>query len=273
MLQFDKRREASCTLLYHGNVQFTINGHVPPGIECDWIEASRFSYGFMGGSPRGLTSTGELMIVNGEAYAKSTDLTDCRYFDVIHGPRFVSQGVCGIAPDAQPSWGVSWKAPRSKSLPIGQLYREIYDRVRAPYALAALVSFGKLHGTALSLPPVYKESMFENKSRYFAFPPTVDEGGMGIVFGLVTDFNDQKHAALNHQLEVAIYQNPFDQKRDLTAHCHTVTVRSDLEAVADLKPEMVDDVLHLLSDTTITRVTAEVFPLQGVQPLSTRRYE
>jgi hypothetical protein len=267
VLQFDKRHDLRHRLLYHGSVQNVLNGHVAPGSEIQWIEASALTCGFMAGSPRGMTSAGELVVLGGQAYAKSTDTADFRYWQVVHGSRFVSPAVAGVEAGADASWLVSGRTPRHQPKKLSDLYKEVYTHVARPFVFSALVRVDRLHGNALSLPPIYEEPIFEYKSRYWAFPPTVEEGGAAILVGLVADLTDPKQTALNRKLDVVLYANPFDRGARIAAHCHALTLRGELSSKGDLRADMVDDVLHLLSDTTLNSLQLDVYPLEDVQPL------
>jgi hypothetical protein len=264
MRELEQQHAETCELAYIGSLGDIVLGQVRPGVERRWIDASDIAYGFMAGSPRGISSTGELLVANGIAYAKSTDITDDHYYDVITGKQFVTQGCFCIPHHARAGWQLKWEG---KVTVWESFCKQLYQELHTPFAMAGLVTFEAMQGVAISTAPTFDEDMSLAKERYLCFPPVVEEGGMGLVVGLVADFTDQSQVKVNRELQPILCGDPLNPPSDFAVHFHLLTLTEEVNSVDEVSPVIVDNVLHLMGDSTLTAIDTQLFPIGSLKPL------
>jgi len=226
--------------------------------------ATEYLYGFELGSPQETSSLGESILINGICYATSTDTTSADYNLTIHGSDFVTGGMFLFPRGAEPSHTATFTASNSL-LSLSDFYWEIYETTKQPTAFVALLDCACFHGTAIGKPPIDGKPIFEHKDEYFPHREIQATNVSALVMGVFTDIEDPRLYKVNGQLESVLYQNPFDSDPLLSSHAHALTLKRPAHGFAEIKPDLVDRVLHLLiSGTAIRSLTAQIFTIGEV---------
>lgn len=253
-------------LRYVGDVRDVLAGRVPPGSD-RWIDAAPFRFGFEVGSPIGVSSLGEFLTVNGIAYAKSTDERSPDYYRVVRGRRFVSTGGAFIARDERPSFLATYRGARGAASTVGALYEALYEQVGQPFCMAGPASFQTFEAIAISRAPVLGEALMDNRARYYARGAVKEPDVEAFLVGCVARFDGVRDPSLRDGLQRILYRNPFDTSSGSTSHAHVVILSRRVTASSEVVPEVVRDVQHLLSQSTLSRFDAEVFTIDRVLPV------
>lgn len=237
-----------------GSVVDTIKGVVDPKLREKWFTAKDYLYGFEAASPKGLSSIGESVLVNGTCYATSSD-------QVIYGEKFVTGGIFLLPKGAKPSCHLTMDNP----IDLEGLIDAIYDKVKRPVAFVGLLQSETLNTIAIAKPPIDGLNIFENKQYYFPNPPKLLHKVPCFVIGVITSYSDPKWKDLNKQLEVVLYKNPFDKESTLTSHTHCLVLKPGVTQIKEIIPSTVEKCLHLFIDkTTIKSGRLDLFALDQV---------
>jgi hypothetical protein len=250
-----------------GSVTDVIAARLPEALSGRKFKAPDYKYGFELASPRDTASLGEALIVNGLCYATSTDLSSPDYGRTISGPEFATGGMFLIPQDAKPSHRVSFNAGDTP-LPLIDFYRELFGRFRQPMAFVGAAEFSDLHGTAIGKPPIDGRAIFEHREYYFPWPEPRARNVPAFIIGAFTDYREASLEAINAQLEVVLYRNPFDAASVLTHHAHVLTLKSAVGRIDEITPGMADQTLHLFVDGTLIRsINADIFTIGSIDSL------
>lgn len=249
---------------YIGSVADVLVATLPEELLGKRFSAAEYFGGFELASPRGKESLGEALIINGICYATSTDRASSDYQQTIFGPEFVTGGMFLIPQGVKPSHKVTFQA-YDDLLSLGDLYAELYNSIRQPLAVVGLMECGLLHGTAIGKPPIHGRAIFDHPAEYFPHPETEAHDAVAFVIGVLTDYGNPELSAINKQLEVVLYKNPFDSGSALATHAHVVTLKHKVSNPLDIRPEMVESTLHLFTDRTVLRsFTADIYSICGL---------
>lgn len=250
-----------------GDVQDVIAGRVPAEARDRWIAADRVLLGFEAGSPEGIGGIGEFLVVDGNAYAKSTDMLSLRYYEVVSGPQFVTTGAVLLPPGSKPAATVS--VDGSTTTTMAALYDDLYRAAGSRACMVAgFVEWDALETLSVSQAPVYGENIFENKPRYYRFGPERREGVTTYLVGCAADFDSETDPARRRALERVLYRNPFDTAKGLTTHAHVLVLdESKGNGSGTVDPPEVADVCHLLSQSVVRRAELEVYPIARLEEL------
>ncbi len=250
-----------------GSVMNVIAGHLPPNLKDKRFQVTPYQYGFLLGSPKGVESLGETVVVNKTCYTTSTDTSAPDYYTTIHGPEFVTSGMFLIPAHAKPSHIVKLSKDLGP-MRASDMYNELYQSINHPLAFAGLVEISKLHGTAIARAPIASLNIFDHDKEYYSYPPVVSKNVHAFIMGALTDYDQDRYKALNSQLETILYrtQHPGDAKtQHICNHAHVITLKRAVKSIADITPQVVDRVLHLLFDKTIfSKAHLEVFAIKNL---------
>lgn len=242
-----------------GSVTDVIAARLPEALSGRRFKAPDYEYGFELASPEGTSSLGEALIVNGLCYATSTDPGSPDYGRTISGPEFATGGMFLVPHNAKPSHRVSFKAVDTP-LPLIDFYKELYGRFRQPMAFVGVAELSDLHGTAIGKPPIDGRAIFEHREYYFPWPEPRARNVSAFIIGAFTDYREASLDAINAQLEVVLYRNPFDAASVLTHHAHVLTLKKAVDRIEEIAPGLADQTLHLFVDgTDIRSIKADIF--------------
>lgn len=254
-------------LLYLGDVQDVIGGIVNEDGR-SWRDASVARIGFGAGSPESLESLGEFLSFNGVAYTKSTDPQSGDYFQVIHGPAFVSTCSVFIPHDAAPAFRVTYKAKGpDDSMSLGQLYEFLYEAGGGnAYCFSGTAHFSTLDALAISRAPIEGENIFEHRDKYYTEGASRESDVHTIIMGCATNFSNESDPERRELLARILYDNPYDEGGALSVHSHALLLHHPVGSLDDVGPDHVRDVNHLLSQSKIQGFDLEVFVMGDLTP-------
>lgn len=240
---------ASSIVRYHGSVSYVIAGSIPPKLletQCDCRDTK---HGIGEGSPLGISSMGEGLVLNGLGYARSCDKTSIG--QTLSGPYLTSGCLVGLGPlSASPKFRAYSKFDTTVSLTT--LCTHIIDlsQSHAIY-VAGIITFnrGNLAGSALCKAPIYGENILDNKSSYFA-PLNLENAEMAYVTGVVAGDVDKFHSELRRILY-------HGASSSLSTHKSSVTVMEDIVEKSIIKQGGIEMHLHglVLNKTLCTNPT------------------
>lgn len=239
-----------------GSVQDVIEAKIAPELLETRIQADAFLYGFELASPKGASSLGEAVIVDGLCYATSTDETSADYGKVISGPSLIPGGVFLLPHGSKPAYQVSHEG---ETMNFDDLYEEILGETQGPFCFVGKIYFETLHAIFIGKPPIDGKNIFEHKEAYYQTPELHLEGVYGFVMAVVS----KGESLAEKKLDTVLYRNPFDSPSNLVYHAHILVLSKKGEKV---QPENVTHCLHLLNaGTTFSWCEVEVYPINTVE--------
>lgn len=251
---------------YVGDVRDVIAGIVNDDGRV-WRDADGFRIGFGAGSPESLESLGEFLAVNGVAYTKSTDSASPHYFEVIHGPRFLSTCAVFIPSDAEPAATVRM-ADEGRPITLGQLYEVLLEAAGTEaYCFEGFIEFDRFDALAVSRAPIHGDQLFENRDLYYTEGATSDRDVYALVMGCAADFQAIDDADRRELLGHVLYDNPYDETGTLSVHSHAVLLDEKVSDLESVTPSIVTEVNHLLSQSVIRSFEVRVYSVGQVEPL------
>ena len=247
------------TLAYIGSVDNVIKGIVPDALKNRRFLASKVRCGFELGSPQGIFNMGECVVMNGLLYSSRTDTTRAERDPLMWGPEFVTSGIFLVPQACEENLKISYCSLES-SLTMRNVYQQIYARTQAPFAIAGCAELALLRSRSITYSPIEKENIFLNEEKYY----TEDEhrdANMSIAFvGVVSDFGSATENAINTKLQTVLYYNPYNkQGSSLISHTHASTLSNPIVDMADIQPHHVKDVIHIMDDSLVRYIKADVF--------------
>ncbi|MFZ2960905.1 MAG: hypothetical protein WA705_28840 [Candidatus Ozemobacteraceae bacterium] len=249
---------------YIGSVVDVMAAKLPDSLSNRKFLAAEFSSGFELASPRDKYSLGEALIVNGLCYATSSDKSSPDYNHTISGREFVTGGMFVIPQGVEPSQKCSFKAD-GPPLSLMNFYSELYAAIRQPVIFVGIMECATFHGTAIGKPPINGEAIFDHKSEYFPNPEVRNTNVNALVMGVLTNFDDPELSEINKQLEVVLYKNPLDSDSTLSNHAHVLTLKQSVSKVEDIRPDLVERVLHLFADGTgIRSIQVDIYTIRDL---------
>ncbi len=228
--------QSKCQLPICGSVENVLAGIMPEDDKNHWIDASLYAYGFMMGSPHGVDSVGEMILIDGTCYVQST-----KHHKLIFGKQFLSSAALLIPKDLDPPASCHYEG---HDLPLSSFYQWLYDQLGGPFALAGTLTCADFEGAAIEVPPVHGLPLLEHKETYYPNPPLRDSNITAQVVGIV--------ATHEEAWPEVFYANPFENPHDISSHTHALT----------------DAVRHLFPRTTITKADLKIYPVGALQPIN-----
>lgn len=252
------------SLAYIGSVDNVIKGIVPDELKTRRFLASKVRCGFELGSPQGIFNMGECVVMNGLLYSSRTDATRSERDPLMWGPEFVTSGIFLVPLGCEANYRVSYCSLEC-SLPLRSIYREIHARTGGAFAIAGCAELSLLRSRSITYSPIEKENIFLNEEKYY----TEDEhhdANMSIAFvGVVSDFESAAEKRINTKLRTVLYYNPHNkQDSSLISHTHAATLSNPIVDMAEIQPHHVRDVIHLMDDSFVRYIKADVFVIDDI---------
>ncbi len=244
-----------------GSVIDVLAGRIDSQLCKQRFQTADYSFGFEAASPKDFSSIGESVLVNGTCYATSTEESSSDYEKVIWGSEFVTGGMFLLPKEAQPTHRLISRAP----ITFEKLCHAIYHGVQRPVAFVGICESETLSTMAIAKPPIDRLPIFENRDYYFPKPHQTLHGAYAFVMGVITSFSNDQWKVLNKQLEVALYNNPYDREFLLSSHTHCLVLKSEVTRIDQITPELVERCLHVFTDnTTIKMARLDLYTLDAV---------
>ena len=269
-LEILKSSSRKNTLAYVGSVDNVIAGIVPDDLKNKRFLASKVICGFEIGSPQGVFNLGECIVMNGLLYSSRTDTTRSERDPLMWGPEFVTSGIFLVPQQSEENYDVSY-CSLEESLSLRSIYRHIYEKVKAPFAIAGCAELAHLRSRSITYSPIEKENIFLNKDKYYTEAEHNDDN-MSISFvGVVSDFENTEEKDITEKLRTVLYYNPYnDQESSLISHTHAATLKNPVINLSDIEPHHVDDVIHLMDDSLVRYIKAKVYVIDDLEEYEER---
>eukprot|EP01105_Mastigella_eilhardi_P027144 TRINITY_DN8219_c0_g1_i1.p1 TRINITY_DN8219_c0_g1~~TRINITY_DN8219_c0_g1_i1.p1 ORF type:complete len:197 (-),score=45.49 TRINITY_DN8219_c0_g1_i1:81-671(-) len=134
-----------------------------------------------------------------------------------------------------------------------------------PFFFTGVLRLGTCVLTSLREAPITGQGPFNNPSKYCALPRHQHNTRFAVV-GCVADMRHIEDPVLQR----VVYKNPLEHG-DVFVHVHCVELREDapVNKAAEVRPEHVASVAHLVSDATLAEVTSfEVFIMDDIEGIN-----
>jgi hypothetical protein len=152
---------------------------------------------------------------------------------------------------------------------INQFYAQLYTKIGHPFAFAGFFTFQALHYTAIIKSPIHEENIFTHSTSYYPKETQLLENVTAFVVGAVANFHADLKKDLLKNLEVVLYNNPYDKQGELTTHAHGLIFKKPIQAVKDIHPEVVLNTVHVLADQSIIqKIKGEIFIIGQINDVS-----
>ncbi len=257
---------APCQLSSIGSVEDVIAARVPKALENRQFDAKECQCGFELGSPLGIDSLGEAVIVNGRCYATNTKLHSRDYYQTISGRYYYTTGMLLIPKKAMPSHRAYYNG---EAMPIQKLYQTIYSTLQQPFAISGFVHAENLNATAIALPPIDGRPIFDNKMDFYSMPNQQLSDTPLFIVSVSADFSHIANETLSQQLSAVLYHSPLDVQSSLVTHTHGVTLKGDVSSTKQISPELVEKTLHIYTEETrFNRCDLAIYTIDAINAMT-----
>jgi hypothetical protein len=247
-----------------GSVVDVIAGTIPNELANCQFKASNFKYGFELASPDDILSMGESVIVNNTCFATSTNPKSANYLQTISGNQFVSSGLFIIPNSAKPTHLINQNL--NVPLSLYDYYHKLFQSIKQPFAFAGFFKFSQLQTTTIAISPISNKNIFENKELYFPHPPQTEKDTYTFLVGAVANYKDESNSTLLNQLEVVLYNNPFDKTQNLTTHAHGITLNKIITNICEITPDIVNKTSHIITEKSfLNAIDVEIFAIESLK--------
>lgn len=246
------------TIVTAGSVVDVLEGR-PPGQR--WIDVSTTAAGFEAGSPKGLSSIGEMVSFNGIAFTRST-AEGAEHGTLLTGDQLLSNGAAFLPADARPTWRAEIGSP----LALQEVYAAIYAELGQPFFVVGVLDFEGARVTAITRAPVYGEKIFDHREQYYANGNRDIETVQLAIVGCAARLEEVDDATRDG-LGAVLYDNPFAEKSAMMAHTHALELTQRIEHQVEITAELGADVHHLFDDSLVSSGTLDVYVIGGFEPV------
>ena len=259
---FKKISEQFNTFTCFDDIQHVIDG-IKPQHEI-WIKTTDYSFGLGNGAFDNIHGIGESIIINGVAYAKSTNHDSPNYYQVVSGARCLTSWMFVLQKNPTPQFNMTHTHTGQHPLRLVDVYQIIHDRLKKPFVVTGVIHFSNLQGTAIAKAPIENENIFEHKDIYY--PSTMDLAQVtGALVGVVADIPSITDPMLLEALKKVVYYNPLDATTgSLTTHEHVLLLKQPVTSMEAVVPDNASDVEHLFSQSTLLGFNLNVYILENI---------
>lgn len=247
-----------------GSVANVIGGVVPEELKNRRFSAASVRYGFELGSPQGILNMGECILFNEILYSSRTDATRSERDPLMWGPEFVTSGIFLVPLDCEPNFEASY-CSLDNNPTLGTIYREIYEKVGGPFAIAGCAELALLNSRSITYSPIDHENIFEHEDKYYTEDAHHDPNRNIALVGVVSDFNNAREKQINDRLRTVLYYNPFNrQSGSFISHTHAAVLSQPVVELDAVRPHHVRDVIHLMDDSIVRYCKARIFAIEDI---------
>lgn len=247
------------------DIQNVIDGRRPKNEDALWKNAQAYSYGLGNGAIERVDALGELVLINGVAYMKSTDSTSAQYYKLASGKKFMTSWIFLLPLGPVANFNVTSGQDIQESLTLEVIYQRIYDKLKKPFAVTGIVNFSTMKGAAIAKSPIENQNIFDHKDIYY--PNSVEfENVCAAVVGVVANVNAIADATLANAIKKVVYYNPLEAGAgSLTTHEHVLILKNNVSCIEDVSIDDATDVEHLFTESTITHFNFNVYEINRIQ--------
>lgn len=266
MLQIEKLNDDSEVLAYIGHVDNVINGIIPESLNNRRFLASDYRYGFELGSPQSVYNLGESIFMNGMLYTSRTDVSRTERNALMWGPEFTTTGIFIIPKSAKENLHLKYFS-FSKAKTLADIYAEIFNEVKGPFAIVGCVELAQIHAKAITRPPINHENVFKHAREYFQEEEYIDENINIAMTGVVSDYRDKTLDVLNKKLSSVLYHNPFAQEQALLSHTHALLLNRAIIEIDEVHPRHAVEVFHLMDESVVRYANLQIFRIGDLKEI------
>lgn len=266
MLQIEKLNDNCEVLAYIGHVDNVINGIIPEELKNRRFLAGDYRYGFELGSPQSVYNLGESIFLNGMLYTSRTDVSRTERNALMWGPEFTTTGIFIIPKTAQENLHLKYFS-FTETKTLADIYTEIFNQVKAPFAVVGCIELAKIHAKAITRPPINHENVFEHAREYFQEEDYIDDNVSIAVTGVVSDYGDDSLSAINDKLTSVLYYNPFAQQQSLLSHTHALLLNRPIIDVDEVHPRHAVEVFHLMDESLVRYANLQIYRIGDLEQI------
>lgn len=235
-----------------------------------WTHQTTGGFGFGAAAVGPLEGIGEGIFVNGIAFVRQTNSESENYFQTIYGKEFRTPFSLFVSNVSLPDGYVQFVSrSNSENISMNNFYERLYqDAGRQPFCFYGLTEFVQLEAIAISKAPIYMEPIFGN-TNYYTEPNFQLTNEYGLTFGCAANFSNIQDSELMATLMKVFYVNPLDigSMGELQVHSHVLSLSKCLQSPADIDASTARDVYHMLSNATISYISAQVYTLTSIDKI------
>lgn len=267
MLQIEKLNDDAEVLAYIGHVDNVINGVIPDALNNKRFLASDYRYGFELGSPQSVYNLGESIFMNGMLYTSRTDISRTERNALMWGPEFTTTGIFIIPKSANENLHLKYFS-FAEAKTLADIYTEIFDEVKGPFAVVGCIELAQIHAKAITRPPISHENVFDHAREYFQEEDYIDENINIAMTGVVSDYQDEKLAAINDKLSSVLYHNPFAHDRALLSHSHALLLNRAIVEIDEVHPRHAVEVFHLMDESVVRYANLQIYRIADLEEIT-----
>lgn len=262
---YKKISDASTQFICIDDIQNVIDGRPPKSADKLWKNAQDYSFGLGNGALDNINGLGELVLINGEAYTKSTDNTSAQYYKLASSKKFMTSWIFLLPANPVANFNVTYEQTTLDGLTLDGIYQRIYDKLKKPFAVTGIVNFSTMKGAAIAKSPIENQNIFEHKDVYY--PDSVEVKNVcAALVGVVANIEAIIDPTLADAIKKVVYYNPLEAAANLlTTHEHVLILKNNVARIEDVSIIDAADVEHLFTQSTITHFNLNVFEINHIQ--------
>jgi hypothetical protein len=261
-----------------GDVRDVLNGDLTASSYFNQSTSNVFA-AFGAGAFGSVTRTGEMLVLDGKAYVKSSDRATNYAMEVSN--KVMTPFSVGVATGVTPTAIYVLDSNGEKKYTVDLIYQTISQKHGRLFAVFGIGQFTKIDLSAIKMAPLYGDSLLDpaNKDKYFhSLTPIIAR--VGIFFGVVNNPSKEPPVGYDTNLEDRIfYVNPNDRgSQALQSHTHIlITVNQTIDygatysagTILSLARSLpIVDVYHLLTQSLMKKAIVAVYDLSSAVSLS-----
>jgi len=253
-----------------GNVNDVLEGIIHSSVNSTfWTNEGTGRFGFGAAAIGTLEGLGDVVYANGIAAVRPTDNRTEDYFQTITGREFRSPFSVFIPEGSSPNGNAQFFTQSdSRHITMTDFYERLYDAVgEHPFCYYGLTEFAQLEGIAVSKAPIYGDALLgEAAASYYTEPNFQLSNEYGLTIGCAANFSNILDSALTLMMSKFLYSNPKDADNigELVVHSHALSLRRCLTSPDEIDLTSVNGVYHVLSNTTMTFISANVYIIDHI---------
>jgi hypothetical protein len=239
------------------DIRDVIAGKKPENPSKLWLKASDVAFGLGNGSMNTIQGLGEAVLINGVSYTKSTDQAAENYYQLAHGDRFMTTWAFLMSKEAQPNFKLK-NTQLKKSLTILDIYHLIYQKLKNPFFITAVLQCEMLKSSAIAKAPIEGQNIFTHANIYYPKTNILKNQSVGLV-GIVANI-EKLTPNFAKKMHRVVYDNSLENKLDsLTTHEHGVLLNQAVADINDIQIGEVKDIQHLFTDTLVSGFNLNIY--------------
>lgn len=262
---YKKISDADTQFICVDDIQHVIDGLRPENVDKLWQNAQEYSYGLGNGAIDNINALGELVLINGVAYTKSTDKTSAQYYQLASSKQFITSWIFLLPSNPVANFNVTYEQTTLNGLTLDDIYQRIYDKLKKPFAVTGIVNFSTMKGAAIAKSPIENQNIFEHKDIYY--PDSVEVKNVcAALVGVVANVEAILDPTLADAIQKVVYYNPLEVGANfLTTHEHVLILKHNVARIEDVSITDAADVEHLFPQSAITHFSLNVFEINHIQ--------